>query len=425
MVWLALNLPKDRDKRRLALAAIAFALVALVLSLGRYAGLYTLLSHVPLVGSFRAPARYIGLVHFGMAVAGAVAFDSLASGGERCRGRGLWLIAIPAAAVAAVMLTGRVTPGWAVLSKHAAGGAALAAGPLLAALAVIVVWAASRGARIALVALVVLAAADQGFYGLTYVDKAPPVTLAAFADSVRLPKAESFFRIEAVPATDNIPTLNGFSLVTGYTGLTPRKALDYSDVAALRLASTAYTLVKTEEHLADGSVAGRLRAQPVPNPMPRVRLVANEVVTADPQAMLDKTDIANTALVAGEMRLGGGIPGSATITRDLPGDMTVVTNAESRQLLVISESYHTGWRATVDGAAVRPVPAYGDFLAVPVDKGRHEVALLFDPESLRVGKSISLAGIVLALGVFVAAFIPARRLMRGRGDGSQRPAVRP
>ena len=396
-----------------------------MLSLGRYAGLYTLLSHVPLVGSFRAPARYIGLVHFGMAVAGAVAFDALANGGQWRRRRGLWLIAIPAAAVAAVMLTGRVTPGWAAVSKHAASGAALAAGPLLAALAVVTIWAASRGARIALVALVVLAAADQGFYGLTYVDKTPPVTLAVFADSVRLPKAESFFRIEAVPATDNIPTLNGFNLVTGYTGLTPRKALDYSDVAALRLASTSYTLVKTEEHLPDGGVVGRLRAQPVPDPMPRARLVADEVVTGDPQAILDGVDIAKTALVAEAMRLDGGKPGSAAVTRDLPGDIAVMTDAESRQILVISESYHPGWRATVDGAATKPIPAYGDFLAVPVHRGRHEVAFLFDPESLRVGKSISVAGVILAFLVFGAALIPARRLMRGRGDASQRPAMRP
>jgi hypothetical protein len=71
---------------------------SLVLALGRYGGLYYLLAKLPVVGEFRAPGRFIFLVHFGVAIIGAAVFDDLArsrgpalpgpSGHRRHRGAG-------------------------------------------------------------------------------------------------------------------------------------------------------------------------------------------------------------------------------------------------------------------------------------------------------------------------------------------------
>ena len=71
--------------------------------------------------------------------------------------------------------------------------------------------------------------------------------------------------------------------------------------------------------------------------------------------------------------------------------------ADSAQLLVLSESYHPGWSAQVDGAACAVVRVYGDFLGCRVGAGEHRVRFRFEPKSFRDGLRASAAGLVLAV----------------------------
>jgi uncharacterized membrane protein YfhO len=85
---------------------------------------------------------------------------------------------------------------------------------------------------------------------------------------------------------------------------------------------------------------------------------------------------------------------------DRPGELVVNVEANGRQLLVVADSFHAGWRATVDGRPAEVLRVNGDFLGCPVDSGRHEVRFVFDPWSLRWGRQMSLAGLALIVAGF-------------------------
>jgi hypothetical protein len=122
-------------------------------------------------------------------------------------------------------------------------------------------------------------------------------------------------------------------------------------------------------------------------------MVCRTVGTGDPASCIEQIDVGTTALLPAALALPEGAPGTAAILVDRPGRITVLTQAESRQFLVLSESYHSGWRATVDGQPTPVIAAYGDFMGCVVESGEHRVQWLFRPRSVIVGAWISLAGI--------------------------------
>ena len=143
----------------------------------------------------------------------------------------------------------------------------------------------------------------------------------------------------------------------------------------------------------------------VPEPLPRARLVADVVVSEDPNRDIGAIDVATTALLDVPVALAAGPAGSVEITRDVPGEIELATNAAGRRLLVVSESHHEGWRGEVDGVPCAVHRAYGDYLACVVGPGRHQVRFHFAPASLRDGAWLSAAAacaaalwLVLAIG---------------------------
>jgi len=85
-----------------------------------------------------------------------------------------------------------------------------------------------------------------------------------------------------------------------------------------------------------------------------------------------------------------------------------VTSA-SPGALVLSETYDTGWHATVDGDEATVHEAYGVIRAVPVGAGESIVELRYDPRSLRLGFFISIAAAVAAVATVVVALSRRRR----------------
>ncbi|MBK7840330.1 MAG: YfhO family protein [Candidatus Obscuribacter sp.] len=65
--------------------------------------------------------------------------------------------------------------------------------------------------------------------------------------------------------------------------------------------------------------------------------------------------------------------------------------------LVISDQYYPGWTATVDGAETHLLRANLCFRAIKLDKGEHDVAMEYKPESLRLAYGVSGVGLVLLL----------------------------
>ena len=82
-----------------------------------------------------------------------------------------------------------------------------------------------------------------------------------------------------------------------------------------------------------------------------------------------------------------------------PNEIDAQVNAKADGYLVLSEVFAPGWRAFVDDKEVPVVRA--DFLlrAVPVSVGLHNVRLVYDPVSFRVGAFITgLTILLLVLG---------------------------
>jgi hypothetical protein len=82
----------------------------------------------------------------------------------------------------------------------------------------------------------------------------------------------------------------------------------------------------------------------------------------------------------------------------------ILVRARGPGVLVLTDAYHRGWRAYLDG---REVPLYlANYVAraVALPSGDHEVELAFDPLSWRLGRAISLAAFAFALLVLSSKF---------------------
>jgi Bacterial membrane protein YfhO len=159
-----------------------------------------------------------------------------------------------------------------------------------------------------------------------------------------------------------------------------------NNVTALRLAGVAWRQ----------SPDGWTR---VTDPMPRARLVANARQSERIGSEILHIDPARVALLDRPLDDPSGEPGSARILVDRPGRIDVETSAPGRQLLVLTERFHPGWRATADGRELQTLSVYGTYLGCVVNPGTSRIQLVFAPQSLTVGIAVTLGGLVLTVAI--------------------------
>jgi hypothetical protein len=392
--WLWLRRRALGSGRGLAGFAAALTLLGLWLALGDAGGLYRALRALPGLDALRAPARHVALAQLGLALAAAVAFADLARVAQPLAWRRLWPLAVPPLAGAA-LLAAALALAPALGLELAASPARLAAGPLLLAAACALVAAAARGRAPALPALVALAALDLGAYGLWAAAREPRETLAAFA--ARQPATPPGLEARVLAGPPAL-ALRGLRLAQGYLALPPARAL-----ALARGEDGERETARWRNALRVAEVGFAFGAALDP-PLPRARLVTRARVAADANEALADIDVAGEALVAAPLALEAGAPGRARIARERPGEIRVETAAPGRQLLVLSESYHPGWRASAGGAPCEVLPVYGDFLGCVVEAGEREVVFRFEPPSFFAARWLSAASLAAtALGALALA----------------------
>ncbi len=93
--------------------------------------------------------------------------------------------------------------------------------------------------------------------------------------------------------------------------------------------------------------------------------------------------------------------GTATFERRDPERLVILADAPADGLLVLSEVYYPGWRATVDGAAAPLLRADVALRAVPVRAGAHRIEMVFDPWSVKAGIAASLASFLVVIGILI------------------------
>ena len=362
LIWVWIRRAALPERRALITAATAFAAVALVLALGRYGGLAWLLSYLPVVGSFRVPARYIVLAQFALCVLASITVDDLLAIVE---GRAeppaglmpaLWIPAALALATTAA-LNGRLVSYEGI---PFAPVAAAAPGVAVVVVVTLLVFIAGRRMGWALAALIVVTAADLGAYGVGFVRREPARTIGELIGPVtRAPVGLGISYVAAPadgPFRSNLLVMQGYRLTNGYAGLFPANRHELEGEIALRLAGTRWIFT------AEGV---RVRFE---NGAARIRL-------------LDES--------------GQPASGTVRLAVDRPGRLVAHVDAPARRIVALTERFHDGWAATAGGAAVATVRVEVDFLGCVVEPGTHRVELRFMPRSFVLGSILSVAGALL------------------------------
>ena len=366
-------------RRPLIVGATAFAALGLILALGRYGGLAGLLTHVPVLDSLRAPARYVVLAQVALAILAAITVEDLEAIGEGRRDAPAGLLPalwIPAALalVTAVAVYAAVLPQAfldAARIRGAAEGVAIVAGVTL------LVRLAGRGQRWALGALVVAIAADLGAYGLAFVYREPPRTIPQLIQAVPHAPGPQEDRYAAAPDAgpyrSNLLVMRGYRLTNGYVGLFPASHRPFDDETARRLSGTRW------------------------------------VFTNDGDRLLVEGGVARARLLDLQGRDAGG---TLRVVVDRPGHFVVHVDAPDARVLAFTERFHDGWSATVDAAPQATTRVEGDFLGCVINSGPHRVELRFTPRSFRIGAIASATGAALLAAVVM--LWPGRDGPRGK-----------
>ncbi|MCB0195514.1 MAG: YfhO family protein [Anaerolineae bacterium] len=143
------------------------------------------------------------------------------------------------------------------------------------------------------------------------------------------------------------------------------------------------------------------------DPFERAWLVGEVEVVPDMADALERIanddfDLQRKAVIAKPLAddLAGNPEGTVNQVEFTPTTLRLQVDVSSSQLLVISQIFYPGWRATVDDAPVELLQVNGVLQGVVVPPGSHTVHLEFWPRSFTIGVWVSVVGLIIFL-VFV------------------------
>ncbi|MBI4004908.1 YfhO family protein, partial [Candidatus Roizmanbacteria bacterium] len=82
---------------------------------------------------------------------------------------------------------------------------------------------------------------------------------------------------------------------------------------------------------------------------------------------------------------------------DIPGHLVVNVNSDRDGIVVFSDSYYPGWEARVDNRPVAILAANINQKAVVVKRGKHIVSFIYQPQTVRLGATVSAIGYLVVL----------------------------
>jgi hypothetical protein len=454
----------DRRRPGWSLLWAGLAILGVLLALGAHNPLVTLLLDVPFLRIFRYPEKMLLLPAIAVPVLAATGLDRVRSGAGGTRPAAWAGVLVFVGMLAAWLLT-RVgalevplrwlSPGATVSSEWIVDGfaqgfrhVAVFAG-LITFLIVLKRYAqpSTRAVLIGIVALADLAAVNPGAVGLaparllgqwpTVLEGLPLEDLRTSARIRTSPlgrASSGWFMIRDISVAaqhyflfhtmgPNLSMVHGILAQDGIEAFRPRSddaQLEILQVLPLelqvrylRLQSTHWLAhwpldVEGVEHVPVPPVY-RLERYRVNDPLPRAYMVDRAVVEPDSVGVLNRflaegQDPHTVAYVAH----GPGLPGSGERIEGgvewLPGsNHSVLLRVRSprRALLVLTDTWYPGWKATVDGKPVPIERVNWHFRGVYLEAGGHEVRFDYTPRGLRAAGIVSLLSLV-ALGFLIA-----------------------
>ncbi len=455
MAAAALLLASVRARRQLW-PWLGMGLFGLATALGIYAIVHGWLTALlPMFDQFRAPARAVVLWTFSVAVMGAVGADLVAR-------RGM-LAADPSARPAAfrsglrmggLILAGVVLPLSYLALLLSQDNETVFLRTSVAALALtlaVVFWLAtwalvggreagwwSSGTFPALMAaLLFLDMAATGAY--TDVSEQDPTVGFQHEEIVAFLDAEpGLFRIDTMTGIEqhwqpDTAALAGLQDVGGIANPLSlqhwRGLLEATGGRGTRLydmLNASYVLVEDGTPLPEGEfelaldAPGALSVFRNVEVMPRAWTVFEATAVPDMAAAVeairsDEFDPVREAVVVGDSLpglSGSEGNGAATVQSYAADRMTLDVRADGDGLLVMSEVWYPGWRATVNGAETPVLAVNGGLRGVAVPAGNSTVEMTFEPQPWRLGLAAAAVGLLL-LGAWVVVGLVRRRRRAG------------
>lgn len=85
------------------------------------------------------------------------------------------------------------------------------------------------------------------------------------------------------------------------------------------------------------------------------------------------------------------------VTKLSSSKLLIDANVNNKQYLLLTIPYETGWKILIDGKRTDAVLVLDTLLAIPISDGKHVVELMYTPEGLKTGITISIISLFLCL----------------------------
>ncbi len=412
LVPLGIVLP---GRRRLAIAAVAIGLAALLVALGPLTPLFELQRRLPPFWGFRHPDRTMIVLDLCVAIAAALGLESLRRALAKRLGARAAALATAAVLCAALAELFAASPERYRPSYSTAGYAAVfeAEHPLFARVREggnrVFLWNPGKQLPAKLGSVFGLRVVDDyepmsplrqaryfTFFALGRPDRSPRER-QPYHGRLRLPRDAKAAR--ELASRQRLLDLAAVRFVLAHEKAAASRVFrEYASAAGLeRVAAERHlVLFESPRALPRAFVTYRWLAAPEPPEL----LAALAAADFDPLAA---SYLETEGQDGGAEAPASGSPAApprgraAEILRDEPARVEIDAELAAPGLLVLADAFYPGWRASVDGEPASIRPANHLFRGVALPRGRHRVVFEYAPASLRIGAAASAAGLAVAL----------------------------
>lgn len=222
------------------------------------------------------------------------------------------------------------------------------------------------------------------------------------------PNSATVYGYDSVSGYDSLFPLHYRRFVLGAEGEEPAPLENGNMLLLQRPEDPLYAVagLRTVATMRDGGAAPGVSIATLPGALPRAFVVPNgpDWIQALENAIANgtaKDALSNAFVKVRACQWRRTAPGVLVVT-DVSGDGPA-------PWLIVSETFHPGWRAYVDGAP-RDVVQAGPFCAVALRGDEGECYLVFEPDSVRIGLFSALVGVgaLVGLAMFGRAFPTVR-----------------
>ncbi|NDV82039.1 YfhO family protein [Bacteroides sp. 51] len=144
---------------------------------------------------------------------------------------------------------------------------------------------------------------------------------------------------------------------------------------------------------------------------------ANEEIDALATVQLTETAVADARFkeaLNGMERSTKDSLASMRITSYQPNHLIYESSSEQGGVVVFSEIYYPGWKATIDGQPAEIGRANYILRAMNIPAGKHTIEMRFDPTSLKVTEGIAYGGLALLLIGVIVLLLQYRKTLNGK-----------